>query len=54
MQSILPVVLFGLGGILVGGAWSVRSQGGSKVAIVALLAFATLSVLAGVLWLWPR
>ena len=54
MSSILPVLLFGLGGILVGGAYSMRKQGAGTLPIVILLIFALLAVVSGVLWLFGR
>ena len=51
MSSVLPIVLFGLGGLLAGGAVSVRKQGAGPVPVVALGALAVLAVAGGVLWL---
>lgn len=53
MGSVLPVVLMALGGVLVGGAYSVRSQGGSKVVVVVMVVLAAAAVAGGVLWLLP-
>jgi hypothetical protein len=53
VQSILPVLLFALGGVLVGGAYSMRAQGGAKVFVILLLVLAVLSVGGGVFWLLP-
>ena len=52
-MSILPVLLFALGGVLVGGAYSVRAQGAPKLFVILLLTLAVLSVGGGVLWLLP-
>ncbi len=49
MSSVLPVVLLGLGGVLIGGAVSLRRQGASTVAVVGLVALALMAVAAGVL-----
>lgn len=53
MGSVLPVVLFALAGILVGGAWSVHRQGGSRGMVVALGVLALLALGGGILWLLP-
>lgn len=53
MQSILPVLLFALGGVLVGGAYSIRGQGGPKWIMIGMVALAVLSVGGGVAWLLP-
>lgn len=54
MGSFLPIVLFALGGVLVGGAYSMRSQGAPKPLVVAMVVAAVLSVAGGVLWLIPK
>lgn len=53
MNSVVPVLLMALAGVLVGGAWSMHRQGASRVgtAVVAVLALVALA--AGVLWLLP-
>jgi hypothetical protein len=51
---MLPVVLCAAGGVLLGGAWSLRSQGAAKLAIVIVAAFGVLSLAAGVLYLLPK
>ncbi|MGA8112857.1 MAG: hypothetical protein WCA46_04245 [Actinocatenispora sp.] len=54
MQSILPVVLFAAAGVLVGGAYSIRKQGGSRFAVVAVACLAVLALLGGIAWLLPK
>jgi hypothetical protein len=49
MGNILPVVLFALGGVLVGGAISLRRQGAPAFAVVLLGLFALMAVAAGAL-----
>jgi hypothetical protein len=51
VSSVWPIVLFGLGGILAGGAVSVRKQGAGAVPVVALGALAALAVVGGIFWL---
>jgi hypothetical protein len=53
VQSILPILLFALGGVLLGGAWSMRAQGRSKGVLIGFVALAVLAVLGGVAWLLP-
>ncbi|GIL26043.1 hypothetical protein [Actinocatenispora comari] len=54
MQSILPIALFALGGVLLGGAWSMKQQGGSKAVLVGFVVLAAVAVLGGVVWLLPK
>ncbi|MGE5828387.1 MAG: hypothetical protein ACM30G_08490 [Micromonosporaceae bacterium] len=54
MNSVLPIVLFGAAGILVGGAWSLHRQGAARSAVVLVGALATLAAVTGVLWLLPE
>jgi hypothetical protein len=51
MSSVLPIVLFGLGGLLAGGALSMRKQGAGPVPVVALGVLSVLAAAGGVLWL---
>ena len=46
------VVLFGLAGILAGGAVSIHRQGASKVAVVIMVVLAALAFAGGALRLW--
>jgi len=51
---MFPVVLCAAGGVLLGGAWSLRSQGAGRVAIGLVALFGVLALAAGVLWLLPN
>ncbi|MEV4755537.1 hypothetical protein AB0J86_10545 [Micromonospora sp. NPDC049559] len=53
MGTLLPILLFALAGVLVGGAFSMYRQGAARgvVGFVALLAL--LATAGGVLWLVP-
>jgi len=51
---VLPLLLFGLGGLLAGGAWSVHRQGAGRVPVALLVVLAGLALAGGVLWLWPE
>ncbi|MEV0648687.1 hypothetical protein AB0I28_25855 [Phytomonospora sp. NPDC050363] len=53
MNSVLPILLLGLGGLLGGGAYSVHKQGGSKLAVGLLLLVGLIAIAGGVLWLLP-
>lgn len=53
MGSVLPVVLFALAGVLVGGAWSVHRQGASRGVVIGLAVLAVLAAGGGILWLLP-
>lgn len=53
MSSFLPVLLFGVAGVLVGGAWSLYRQGSGKFAIGVTVVLALLALAGGILWLWP-
>lgn len=53
MGGVLPVALFALAGILVGGAWSVHRQGASRGVVIGLGVLALLAFGGGVLWLLP-
>jgi hypothetical protein len=54
VNTVLPVALFALAGILVGGVVSMRRQGAGRNAIVAMAVLAGLAVVGGVLWLMPE
>ena len=52
-MSIVPILLLGLGGLLVGGVISLHRQGASRFSIGLVAALALLSLTAGVAWLIP-
>lgn len=54
MRSVLPIALFALTGVLVGGAWSMYRQGASRGGIVLVGVLALLAAAGGVLWLIPE
>jgi hypothetical protein len=51
--SLVPILLLGLGGMLVGGVISLVRQGATKFSIGLVAALALLSIAAGVAWLIP-
>ena len=52
MDAVLPILLLGLAGLLVGGVISMARQGASKPAIVIMGLLAAIATVAGVLWLF--
>jgi hypothetical protein len=53
MGAVLPILLFVLAGVLVGGAWSMYRQGATRGVIGFLALLALLATAGGVLWLVP-
>lgn len=53
MNTLLPLLLFALAGLLAGGAVSMRRQGSGRVPVAVLAGFAALALAGGVAWLWP-
>lgn len=53
MSSVLPVALFSLAGVLVGGAWSMYRQGAARLTVGLITVLAALAAAGGVLWLLP-
>ena len=51
---MVPVLLCAAGGILLGGAWSLRSQGAARAAVALVAVFGLLALAAGVLWMLPK
>ncbi len=50
----MAILMFAVSGVLLGGAWSMRSQGASRVLVVIMFLLALLALAAGVAWLLPR
>jgi hypothetical protein len=50
---VLPVVLCAAGGILLGGAWSLRGQGAGRAVVVTVALFGLLALAGGIAWLLP-
>ena len=48
------MLLCAAGGILLGGAWSLRGQGATRAAVVLVAVFGLVALAAGVLWLLPE
>ena len=51
MRTVLPILLLGLVGLLVGGAISLRRQGARWPVVVVVGLLAALAAVAGVLWM---
>jgi hypothetical protein len=54
MGGVWPVVMLGLAGVLMGGAYSLYRQGAGKVAVAIFGALGVLAGVGGVLWLIPE
>ncbi|AGL15550.1 hypothetical protein [Actinoplanes sp. N902-109] len=52
-MTVVPVLLLGLAGILVGGVVSLARQGATKFSIGLVAVLALLAAAGGVLWLIP-
>jgi hypothetical protein len=52
--SLVPIALFALAGVLVGGAVSLHRQGAGRPALVVMSVLAALAAAGGVLWLLPE
>jgi hypothetical protein len=53
MSAVLPLVLFGLAGLLAGGAWSVYRQRSGRGLVAVLAVLAGLALAGGIAWLLP-
>ncbi|WP_434740992.1 hypothetical protein [Micromonospora sp. SH-82] len=53
MDKVLPMLLLALGGVLVGGAWSLHRQGAPRSGVVIAGVLAVLATAGGVLYLLP-
>jgi len=54
VRSVLPIALFALAGVLLGGAWSMRQQQASGKVVAVLIGTAVLAGLGGIAWLLPK
>jgi len=53
VRGLIPILLFALAGILLGGTWSLYKQGSHKAVVVAVGVFGLLAAAGGVAWLMP-
>ena len=51
MRTVLPILLLGLAGLLVGGAISLRRQQAPWPVVVGVAVLAAVAAVAGVLWM---
>jgi hypothetical protein len=51
MTTVLPILMLGLAGLLIGGAISVRRQGGGSLPVVVLGLLGTVAAVAGIFWM---
>ncbi len=54
MGAVWPIVLLGVAGILIGGAYSLFRQGAGKAQVLLVCALGVLAGVGGVLWLLPE
>ena len=50
---MIPILLFALAGILLGGTWSLYKQGSHKIVVLAVGIAGLLAAVGGVAWLMP-
>jgi high-affinity Fe2+/Pb2+ permease len=53
VNSFVPVLLFAVAGMLVGGAWSLHKQGAARGAVGLVAVLAVLAIAGGIVWLIP-
>jgi hypothetical protein len=53
VSGAIPILLFALAGILLGGTWSLYKQGSHKAVVVVVGVMALLAAAGGVAWLIP-
>jgi hypothetical protein len=54
VSAVLPILMLGLAGMLVGGAVSMHRQGSARTTVVVMGLLAAVAAVAGVLWLLPE
>jgi hypothetical protein len=53
VNGLIPILLFALAGILLGGTWSLYKQGSHKAVVVVVGVLAVIAAVGGVAWLMP-
>lgn len=53
MSGLIPILLFALAGILLGGTWSLYKQGSHKAVVLVVGVMALMAAVGGVAWLMP-
>ncbi len=53
MDAVLPILLLGVAGLLVGGAISLYRQRASRAVVAGVGLLGAVAAVAGVLWLMP-
>jgi len=51
VNALLPILMLGVAGLFLGGAISVRRQGGGSAPVFVLGLLGTLAAAAGILWM---
>lgn len=54
MSTVLPLLLLGVAGLLVGGAVSMHRQGAGRGPVALVGVLAALALAGGIAWLWPE
>ncbi|GAA1799900.1 hypothetical protein GCM10009682_21940 [Luedemannella flava] len=54
MSSVIPILLLGLSGLLVGGLIQLRTNGAARSTLFVMGALALVAAAGGVLWLLPE
>jgi hypothetical protein len=53
VSGLVPILLFAVAGILLGGTWSLYRQGAHKGVVLVVGLLAVLATAGGVVWLLP-
>jgi hypothetical protein len=53
VNGLIPILLFALAGILLGGTWSLYKQGSHKAVVLVVGVMGLLAAAGGVAWLMP-
>jgi hypothetical protein len=53
VNGFIPILLFALAGLLMGGTWSLYKQGSHKAVVVVMGVLSLLAAAGGVAWLMP-
>jgi hypothetical protein len=53
VSGLIPILLFALAGVLLGGSWSLYKQGSHKAVVLAVGVMGLVAAAGGVAWLMP-
>jgi hypothetical protein len=54
VSSLLPILMLGVAGLLLGGAWSLHKQGTGRGPVAAVGLLGLVAAVAGVFWMLPE